>query len=194
MKTIHRMILLGSGFAVFFMGCAQAPSPPTSTPIAPPTVRPTELPFAVDSFETCSTAGNPIMESYPQQCRAADGTVYMEDIGNELEKLDLILINTPRPNAVIRSPLQIEGEARGPWFFEADFPIELMDNKGEIIGTAIAQAQGEWMTEEFVPFTATLTFTKPAGCRGDLVLIKDNPSDLEELDDMLRVLVKFCPD
>ena len=192
MKTINRIFGLGIGFALLFMGCSLTSPPPTSTPTEQTPSLPTELPIAVDNFETCVAAGNPIMESYPQQCRASDGTVYVEDIGNELEKLDLILINTPRPNALIESPLQIEGEARGPWYFEADFPINLLDHNGQTLGTAIAQAQGEWMTEEFVPFTATLTFKKPDGCRGDLVLIKDNPSDLEDLDDMLRVPVKFC--
>lgn len=33
----------------------------------------------IDSFETCTAAGNPIMESYPRQCRADDQT-YVEDI------------------------------------------------------------------------------------------------------------------
>ena len=33
----------------------------------------------IDSFETCAAAGNPIMESYPRQCRA-DGITYVEDI------------------------------------------------------------------------------------------------------------------
>ncbi|MCK5593900.1 MAG: hypothetical protein KAI18_01520 [Candidatus Aenigmarchaeota archaeon] len=33
----------------------------------------------IDSFETCAAAGNPIMESYPRQCRAGDQT-YVEDI------------------------------------------------------------------------------------------------------------------
>ncbi len=34
----------------------------------------------VVSFETCVAAGNPVMESYPRQCRSADGTLFVEKI------------------------------------------------------------------------------------------------------------------
>ena len=71
----------------------------------------------VGSFSECSGAGYPIMESYPRQCRTPDGKTFREDIGNELEKDNLIRIETPRPNAVIKSPLAIKGVARGTWFF-----------------------------------------------------------------------------
>ncbi len=189
MKTFRTLMVIGMLCAGVAAGCRLAGPPPEPTPVTKPTA--TQIP--VNSFDTCVAAGNPVMESYPQQCRAADGTLYIEDIGNELDKLDLIRVDAPRPNAVIQSPLQIEGQARGTWFFEADFPIELLDAEGQVIGTAIATAQGEWMTEEFVPFTATLTFTDPAEGTGTLILIKDNPSDLEELDDSLEIPVKFGP-
>lgn len=146
---------------------------------------------SINSFQDCLAAQLPIMESYPRQCRAPDGTVYVEDIGNELEQQDLIRIDNPRPNLVIASPLQIAGEARGTWYFEADFPIRLLDGEGNEIATAIGQAQGEWMTEEFVPFQATLTFDPPGTKTGTLVLEKANPSGLEENADQLVVPVQF---
>src|SRR3990167_3274410 len=71
----------------------------------------------VRSFEECAGAGYPIMESYPRQCREPGGKTFTEDIGNELEKTDLIRVSTPRPNTKISSPLHVEGEARGIWFF-----------------------------------------------------------------------------
>ena len=37
------------------------------------------------------------------------GEIFVEDTGNELEKLDIIRINTPRPNQPVSSPLVIEG-------------------------------------------------------------------------------------
>jgi opacity protein-like surface antigen len=150
-----------------------------------------ELP-PIKSFQDCLAAGLPIMESYPRQCQAPDGTLHVEDIGNELEKLDLIRIDSPRPNAVISSPLEIRGKARGTWYFEADFPIRLLDAEGNEIAVAIAQAQGDWMTEEFVPFQASLTFTAPGTPGGVLVLQKDNPSGLPENDDELVVPVLFA--
>lgn len=145
----------------------------------------------IASFDECIAEGNPAMESYPRQCRAGDQT-FIENIGNELEKSNLIRLNTPRPNQAVKSPLIIEGEARGTWFFEGDFPVSLIDSKGLIISESFATAQDNWMTEEFVSFTAILEFEQPTPeNKGILILTKDNPSELSELDDFLEVPVLF---
>ena len=34
----------------------------------------------IDSFEECASAGNPVMESYPRQCRTSDGRNFVEEI------------------------------------------------------------------------------------------------------------------
>src|SRR5690606_10580034 len=65
---------------------------------------------------------------------------------------DLIELATPLPDAVIQSPLAIEGRARGPWYFEASFPAYLLDAAGDTIAVMPVQAEGDWMTEDFVPF------------------------------------------
>ena len=146
---------------------------------------------AVSSFNECAEAGYPILESYPPQCKTPDGRTFTEDVGNELEKQDLIRISNPRPNQTIESPVTITGEARGYWFFEASFPVKLLDGDGNTIASGIAQAEGEWMTENFVPFKAELTFPQPTTSNGTLVLEKDNPSGLPENADELRVPVKL---
>lgn len=145
----------------------------------------------IADFESCAAAGNPVMESYPEQCRTPDGRTFTREIGNELEKTDLIRIITPRPGDAIQSPLQIIGEARGYWYFEASFPIELQDANGEILVSHYATAEGEWMTEDFVPFKATVNFPEPAAKTGFLILRKDNPSGLLEYDDTLIIPLKF---
>ena len=145
----------------------------------------------VTSFEECITAGNPIMESYPRQCSTGDN-IFVEDIGNELEKSDFIRLDSPRPNESITSPLIITGKARGTWFFEAVFPIELVDEQGVVIAQTQANAKDEWMTEEFVPFSAVLEFEVNESLIGKtvtLILKKDNPSGLEENDDELFIPV-----
>jgi len=141
-------------------------------------------------FDDCILAGNSVMESYPQQCRM-NGVTYVQDIGNELDKLDLIRINTPRPNQLVSRPIKITGEARGNWFFEADFPVYLYDDNGIELGMGIASAKGDWMTEEFVPFELILDFEKPTTKKGNLILQKDNPSGLAEFDDRLYIPVVF---
>jgi len=111
---------------------------------------------------------------------------------NELEKSELIRVSTPRPDELVQSPLIIEGEARGFWFFEADFPVVLVDWDGLIIAEGIARAKGEWMTEDFVPFEAKIEFEKPTvKNNGTLILRKDNPSGLPEHDDALEIPILF---
>ncbi|MBP6858236.1 MAG: hypothetical protein KBC33_00175 [Candidatus Pacebacteria bacterium] len=100
------------------------------------------------------------------------------------------------PGGDIVSPLRITGEARGPWYFEASFPVLLTDGDGLIIAEGYGQAQGEWMTTEFVPFVATLEFTIPAnadafGRRGTLIFKNDNPSGDPARDMAVEIPVLF---
>ncbi len=92
----------------------------------------------------------------------------------------------------IASPLTITGQIRGIWFFEASFPVMLTDWDGKIIAQGIAKAKGDWMTENFVPFEATLTFVKPEYKNtGTLILKKDNPSNLPQNDAAIEIPIKF---
>lgn len=105
---------------------------------------------------------------------------------------DKIHVFSPQTDNQIISPLVIKGEARGNWYFEASFPVVLTNWDGVIIAQGIAQAEGDWMTTNFVPFTATLNFTKPSyGENGFLILKKDNPSGLPQNDDSLEIPVRF---
>lgn len=103
----------------------------------------------------------------------------------------LISVTAPASGAAVTSPLLVSGEARGTWYFEADFPLELVDANGALLAQGVAQAQESWMTEDFVPFKATLTFAAPATEGGTLLLRKSNPSGLPENDSELRVPVRF---
>jgi hypothetical protein len=47
------------------------------------------------------------------------------------------------------------------------------------------------MTTNFVPFTATLTFTAVPGQKGTLLFKKDNPSGLPQNEGEFRVPVTF---
>ena len=154
--------------------------------------KPGEVPRpSINNFEECVSAGYPVLESYPRQCKTPDGKSFTEDIGNELEKSDLIKIDNPRPNQIIESPLFVKGEARGNWYFEASFPAKLFDDNGFLLGITIAQALGNWMTEDFVPFNVILPFAVPSTSKGRLILEKDNPSGLPEYADELRIPVYF---
>jgi len=76
--------------------------------------------------------------------------------------------------------------------FEGDFPVILTNWDGEIIAEGYATAQGDWMTEDFVPFTVEIIFKISDNWpnnKGTLILRKDNPSGLPENDDALEVPV-----
>ncbi len=163
----------------------------------------------VNSFEECVEAGYPILDSYPEQCETPDGRRFSREIGDDElspevvahinSKKDLIVIREPRPFEEISSPLTFKGEARGFWYFEADFPIRIEDNNGNIIARSFATARldpedpnSTWMTEDFVPFEGIIEFGTSLTETGILVFEKDNPSGLPENYDELRIPVKFA--
>jgi eight-cysteine-cluster-containing protein len=106
---------------------------------------------------------------------------------------DTIYLENPSTSELdsVKSPLTVTGKARGSWYFEASFPVKVYDANDKLLGSVPAQAQGDWMTTEFVPFLAVVSFTKPTTETGFLVLEKDNPSGLAENDAQLRIPIKF---
>jgi len=105
---------------------------------------------------------------------------------------DLIHVTEPIEGQLIAGPtLMAKGEARGYWYFEASFPVKIYDANGVELGVGIAQANGEWMTENFVPFNASVAFKKPATETGTVVFERDNPSDLPGNDASVSIPVRF---
>lgn len=103
-----------------------------------------------------------------------------------------IYVESVQKGTIVSSPLVVTGAAKGPWFFEASFPLKLEDETGQMIAQSHATALGEWMTTDYVGFSGTITFTKPSGVkRGYLVVEKDNPSGLPEHDDARRIPIVF---
>lgn len=102
-----------------------------------------------------------------------------------------IKVYTPVNGEEAKSPLTIEGEARGPWFFEATFPVKIYDANNNLLGTGIAQAKDNWMQSDFVPFEAKVSFDNPGMGDGVIVLEKANPSGLAKNAEELRINIKF---
>lgn len=102
-----------------------------------------------------------------------------------------IRITSPKQHELVKSPLEIAGEARGTWYFEASFPITVLDDKGQTIGSAVAEAQGDWMTENFVPFKATLKFSAETSTIGTIMLRNDDPSGDVSKQKSVSIPVRF---
>jgi hypothetical protein len=108
------------------------------------------------------------------------------------EKMKDVVVDSPKPNSKISSPLMVRGMARGMWFFEAVFPITLINKEGKEIITSQARAEGDWMTEKLIPFSAEIIFPlQNKGERGTLILKRDNPSGLPENDASVSIPVIF---
>lgn len=103
---------------------------------------------------------------------------------------DSVIVNSPAENTVVQSPLVVTGMARGTWFFEASFPVRLLDDTGQEIAATHADALGDWMTTDYVPFTVTIPYSTTAA-RGMVLLQKDNPSGLPENDAQVSFPVRF---
>jgi len=134
-------------------------------------------PKPIESFEDCVKQGNPISETYPATC-TVNGKTYTQTVmeAKPAPKANPnIQVTSPQPNDHVTSPLSITGQAKG-WYFEASFPVKLLDQYGNVLAQGPAQATGNWMTTSFVPFTASLTYAATATGTGTLVFEKDNPS------------------
>ena len=104
---------------------------------------------------------------------------------------DLIHVTVPLADVLVQSPLVVKGEARGSWYFEASFPVKVFDSNGKLLGQVAAQAQGDWMTTDFVPFQATLSFDAPTTEAGTVVFQRDNPSGIPANDRSVTIPVYF---
>lgn len=188
---------LGLSGALLVSACEDEKSASTAptTATAAPAVEP------VTSFEGCVARGYPVMESDPARCVTPDGQEFVEEVvpatpppepppGECIALSSQICLTTPRANEVITSPLTVEGTAAG-WYFEGEFPAQLLDGNGNPIAWGSAWAQGDWMTTDPVPFVATISFAPPATAAGTLVLTRSDPRG--EAGVSVEIPVRFTP-
>lgn len=96
-----------------------------------------------------------------------------------------VIVTDPLPNGAVSQTFTVRGEARGSWFFEASFPLQVRDPDNNNVGGGIAMARDNWMTTEFVLFEGKVTVENYSG-PARLVLLKDNPSGLPENEDSVE--------
>lgn len=159
------------------------------------------------NFEECVGAGNPVMESHPRQCNdVRTGKTFVEQLDEEVQddvpelktreyqsaKGVTVFINNWAYNREVTSPLTITGQVPGSWSHEGVFTIDLSFEGDVGLPGATARLQGDWMTDELVPFTATLEFDSKQLVGKDVAIIirNANPSGLPENDDSLSLEVQ----
>ena len=100
-------------------------------------------------------------------------------------------LESPRPGALVDSPIHIFGRAIGPWYAEGAFTAKLLATDGTLLAEGPVETAGDWMSVEFAPFEAHLPFEKGRYDGGTLVLENANPSGNMESARTLRVDVRF---
>jgi hypothetical protein len=110
-----------------------------------------------------------------------------QEAGNE------ITILAPKAGSIIKSPLTIDGEAAGSWYFEGIFNVALLDGENHKIASGRAESIGEWMSDKPVPFNLKLEFSAPTTTSGKLIFSNANPSGLPANDKKFEIPVKFEP-
>lgn len=99
---------------------------------------------------------------------------------------DDIVVDFPAPESILDQSFEITGQARGTWYFEGDFPIDVISENGTTLVSLPGSADGEWMTTEFVPFSALIEVGDYIG-PATIVLRRDNPSGLPEYDASISI-------
>ena len=140
-------------------------------------------------FESCQAAGGSVTTGEPMTCTMPDGTSF-EDEEEPIPEPEVVL-DTPAYGALVASPLTVSGKAKGFWFFEANIPVTLKDQTGQVLVQKGFMATGEWMTEDYVDFTGTLEFATPTTEFGVLIINKDNPSGDPEPDASYAIPVRL---
>lgn len=161
--------------------------------------------LSVDSFQACMDAGYEVRITYPESCITPDNRTFTNPKQSQATSTyiaslpkpatssqeSFVVVTSVLPNQIIESPLTITGKARGFWYFEGSFPLELVDASGKQISLKPVMAKGEWMTSEYVPFDMQFTFPDTNATSGVLIFHKDNAQGGVEKDDAVRIPVKF---
>jgi hypothetical protein len=158
----------------------------------------------IASFDECAKAGYAVHGDTPPVCTLPDGRMFTGVATTTASATSTpgtstasttsaskIKVTSPTSGQLVTSPLTVTGSARGYWYFEASFPMTLIDGNGKTIAQTPGKATSDWMTNDFVPFVATLDFAAPSTATGTLILRNDNPSGLPENQEEIRIPVRF---
>jgi|GEM_PF-1827273 len=154
--------------------------------------------FALDEKTVVDVArthyGNKAKQYAEVSGNVLDTLVFTQQNLGAMATSGIIVIDEPVTEAAVDSPIVVSGQARGYWFFEATAPVTVTNWDGLIIGEGYITADGDWMTEDFVPFTGDIAYTQlvsPYSATGTIIFHRANPSALPENDAAIEVTVQL---
>lgn len=109
-----------------------------------------------------------------------------------LENINEPIIEFPKANSKVTSPLTVKGKIPSGWAFEDVFGLKLLDADRNVIAqpTARLKVPGAWQNPEPAEIEVTFEFTTSAA-NGYLVISSDNPSGLPENEKSYEIPVQF---
>lgn|SRR3989338_8351903 len=140
------------------------------------------------TFIQCAEEGNPIMESYPRQCRFPDGTLAVEVIAASSSSSQAnIVVTEPASGEEIGNPVIIRGQAR---VFENTFSYRIIDAAdGTILLEDHAMASAPDIGQ-FGIFEVKATYNLPQSVIGTIEVFEYSAKDGSEIN-MVRIPVFF---
>lgn len=91
---------------------------------------------------------------------------------------------------IISRPITFTGNVPAGWAFEASFPVRIVDANGNVLGQNPARVPN-WMSGTTAWYTVTVMYAKPSTSSGFIVLVRDDPSGLEQNADEVKIPVRF---
>ncbi len=102
-------------------------------------------------------------------------------------------ITAPRANETVTAPFIVSGNAPGGWFFEASFPIRIVDQNNKLLATTVAHPLSSWMSSDPIAFEAAFDFIVATTTEATMVFNNDNPSGLPENDREFSMPITLIP-
>lgn len=143
---------------------------------------------AVTSFEKCAEK-YPVMESYPEQCRTKEGVLFVRDIGNEMEMMDTITNDTPRPGERVSLPLILEGSAVSEFFSSMGrAEVSVFSSNGVKIGSGFIESIDSDRNEtDKLSYTGEILFSSEIQGKKGEIYIQSNRG----VSEVLRIPIIF---
>ncbi len=111
----------------------------------------------------------------------------------ESNKGDILVLDNIKDGDTVEVTYKIEGSALGSWYYEGVFPVRVLNQQGEAIGTVMATASSDWMTDGMVPFTCVLDVDLEQESIVVIRFDKGNPSGLPDNEDSAKITVTLKP-
>jgi hypothetical protein len=140
----------------------------------------------------------PLKQTFSNRCLAenskaqniTEGACKEDQVVNTAK--DLIKVTNPTSQQKITSPVTLKGQVLAPWLSEGSAPVEVIDQKGSVLGKGIIKGPADWMTRNsWIDFETKIDFKSGTAKEGFVVFKKDNSSGDPSRDQSIKIPVKF---